>query len=492
MPGDLDTLDTMDTMPLGGVAHPSMNARFSAPLSPDFPSLFGRYRQVLRIAWRAATGHTLDGWQEDLLCRLTELFPEGHPRAGQLRFRQVLLCLPRQQGKTELAAALGLMMMLARPGGYIAGIAATAEQARLVYRRAMNVITQNRALAKRMDALTETRGIRAKDGAQYEIKASKSAALQGLPIDLAIIDEVHLVPGQLWTDLLNGTGSRPDTLVAGISTAGDDNSTLLKDLYSKVESGEDDRLGFFIFESPEARVPDSDTELLSWLEVSNPALACGRLDGENVLADVRGLPPNDAVRYRLNRFVSATDAFITPDQWRQCGRGDEGFPAGRPVIAVDRTPDWGHACVTATVTDADGLLWTEVVASMTQPDIDRLEALCLQLTDHQASHFAVDGYGLKALADRLKRRGLPVRTLSLADVANASSLFYAKVIQRKVRHAGDPLLSAQIPRTARKNVNDGFRVSRADSGSEIDAVMSTVFGVYVAESAPDDAEQLFV
>jgi phage terminase large subunit-like protein len=479
--------------PLGGIAHPDMNTRYSPALSRDFPSLFARYARPLRIAWQAATGHALDGWQEDLLCRVTETYPTGHPRAGQLRWRTALVCLPRQQGKTELAAALGLMTMIARPGGYVVGIAATALQARLVYRRAMGVIGRNRALSTRMDALTETRGIRAKDGAVYELKASKSGALQGLAVDLAIVDEVHLVKRELWTDLLNGTGSRPDTLVCGISTAGDDNSELLRGLYRQIEAGEDDRFGYFVYEAPEARVPSEDDELRRYLRMSNPALACGRVDEDNVLADARSMPPADLTRYRLNRFVSATSAFISGEAWQACARGDgEVFPAGlSPVFAVDRTPDWGHACITAAAVDEVGMLHAEVVASLAQPDLDRLEAACTALAAHQPATFAVDGYALKELGSRLKRRGLPVQVLSQGDIVSASSLFYAKISQRKLSHASDPLLTAQIPRTSRRNTGTGFRITRADSASQIDAVMSTVMSVYVAETATAAAPQLF-
>jgi phage terminase large subunit-like protein len=468
-------------------------ARYSAPLAESHPSLYERYADVLDLAWQAATGYRLDGWQTALLHAVTETFPAGHERAGQLRFRQALATLGRQNGKSEVTAALGLLTMLARPYGLVVGIASTAEQSRIIYKRVMQVILGNAALRNRFERMTETRGLESTNGARWEIKASKSAALQGLAVDLAIVDEVHLVKRELWTDLLAGTGGRPDTLVAGISTAGDDNSELLKALYERIEAGDDERFGYWIWEAPEARAPSDDAELLRYLRCANPALAAGRLDADNVLSDVRAMPTHDAIRYRLNRFVSATSAFISLEAWRGCAAsGDATFPAGcRPTFAVDRTPDWGHACVTVAAVDEAGMLHTEVVASLAQPDLDRLEALCLALAAHQPATFAVDGYALKELGTRLKRRGLPVQVLSQGDIVSASSLFYAKIMQRKLSHAGDPLLTAQIPRTSRRNTGTGFRITRADSASQIDAVMSTVMSVYVAETATAAAPQLF-
>jgi phage terminase large subunit-like protein len=96
--------------------------------------------------------------------------------------------------------------------------------------------------------------------------------------------------------------------------------------------------------------------------------------------------------------------------------------------------------------------------------------------------YVMDGYGLKELGNELKKRGLPTFITSQPEVINASSLFYAKVAQQKLKHANDPLLSMQMPLTGRKQVGDAFRVSRKNSSVEIDSVMSTVLAVFIAET----------
>src|SRR5690606_33988133 len=86
--------------------------RWTAPLSPDFPSAFDSYRDLFRIVWFVAFAYTLEVWQETLLRHVFELFPEGHKRAGQLRWRQVIVSLGRQNGKTEIACAVALIVLL--------------------------------------------------------------------------------------------------------------------------------------------------------------------------------------------------------------------------------------------------------------------------------------------------------------------------------------------------------------------------------------------
>ena len=471
--------------------------RHTKPLSPDFPSAFDPYMRVFSLVWRTAFGYDLEEWQVQLLRAILEIFPDGHKRVGQLRYRQVVISLGRQNGKTEIAAALGLWQLLAKVGALVISIAHSREQATLVYGRTMQAISRNKSLAKRFAALTDTRGIRARGGGRYEMKASRSAALQGLPIDLGLVDELHLLKRFVWADLVNGTGGRADCIVVGITTAGDNDSELLLDLYALAgEAVKEDatRFGAFIWEAPEARVPEDDNTLGRYLAMANPSVASGRLDLENVISDVRSMPEPDVIRYRLNRFLtSSVAAFMSLADWQSRTRPAEyEWPTTGPLVfTFDRTPEWSYATVTASVRAADGKIHTEVVASLTHPTLETLVEVAMKLWAHGPAMFAMDGYALKQLGAELKRRGMPVWLGSQAEAISASQTLFAKVKQGGIVHAGDPLLSRQVPQTTRKNINDSFRISRADSSVEIDAVLATALGVYVAEAVPDLPLQVF-
>ncbi|MCA0347086.1 MAG: terminase large subunit [Actinobacteria bacterium] len=469
--------------------------RFTPPLSAGFTAAIDPWLPLLRIVWQRAFGYVLEDWQETLLRHMTEVFPDGHRRAGQLRFRQVVVSLGRQNGKTEIAAALGLWAMLMWSMAYVVGIASSREQATLVYKRTLMAITANRALAKRFERMTDTRGITSKSGSTYELKAAKGAALQGIPVRLAVCDELHLIKPELWSALVAGTGGRPDTLVAGITTAGDEDSELLLDLYdrgAKAIADPETRMGFFVWEAPEARVPDDDDELMDYLAMANPSVASGRLDAEAVLSDVRALPLADQLRYRLNVFTKRSSAFIPAELWlKSARRPDEAFPSGRPVFAIDRTPDWGYATITATVKDEHGVVWSEIVASIVKPTLEQLVDVCVRLSKHNPVVYAADNYSLRPLLDELRRHGFQVFAATLGDVTGASALFYSLLTSGRLRHADDPLLAHQVPRTVRKNVGEAFRVSRKDSSVAIDGVISTMLGAYVVETVREPSVQVF-
>lgn len=475
--------------------------RATEPLSEDYPSEADWLLPILRIAWKTADdpNFKFDDWQEDLIRRMLEVYPEGHERAGELRFRQCVVSMGRQNGKSLLAASLGIWGLLRSPGNYVVGIASSAEQARIVYDRTMFVIRNNKSLSAMFEKLTDTRGIKAKDGGKYEIKAAKSGALQGLPVSVGLVDELHLLPSSLWTDLVNGTGGRKNGIVIGITTAGDENSELLKTLYDtgdKSVAGDPqyERFGFFCWEAPEALVPDDDATLLEWLKDANPALQTGRLDAENILSDVRSMPPQDVIRYRLNRFVAGTSVFISPAMWQACSRGfEEPLKLGdtRPVFAIDRSPDWHYATIAIAVKGDKGVTETELVASIVKPTLEQLVHLCVQLSRYSPQTYIMDGYALKELGQELKKRGMPVTIATQGDIINASSMLYAKIAQRKISHSSDPLLSVQFPRTIRKNIGEQFRISRKDSSVEIDAVMATLLACYGAETKLEQSLQVF-
>lgn len=462
-------------------------SQWTQPLSPDFKSAIDRFLPVLRVVWRVALGFEHDAWQIDVIRCIFEI----DPATGHLRWRQYLVSMARQQGKSEIAAALAILALLLWPLGLVIGIASSADQARIVYQRTLNVIRSAPAFAKLFRKATEGRGIERAEGGVYQIKAAKGAALQGLAINLGVVDEVHLLKSELWTALVNGTGGRDDCLVVGITTAGDDDSKLLKHLYGEGEAG---RIGFLLWEAPDRaeyaneKLPESDDVLWGDLKAAGPAYATGRVPRENVLADVRTLPPADAIRYRLNRFVKGSGSAALPlGLWASCAVAElPPLPERGVVFAVERTPSWGYATITAN--------WaghSEIVAVEVRPSVESLADLCASLAKHAPRAFVMDGLSLKALATELKARGLPVVSATLSDAVSAASLLYSNVAHKLFTHAGDPLLTLQWPQAKRKAIGEGWRVW-ADEGVSLDAVKATVIGHYFAETLPEVVPQLFV
>lgn len=465
-------------------------AEWTEPLTTDFPSVADRFLPALDLVFTVAFGRGLLGWQKDTLRCITEI----NPATGRLRWRQFLVMVPRQQGKTHLVAALVLLWLLWRSSAQIISVASNAEQARILFKRTLDLIRSNKSLGKRFRKATESRGIVSNNGSVYDVRAAKGSVLQGIPISLGVVDEVHIVLSELWNALVNGTGGRDDCMVVGISTAGDDNSELLHHL---IEQGQAGRIGILWWRAPSDQVPAGDDELGRFLLEASPSLAEGLAPLGNAIEDARTLPDADIVRYKFNWHTAAINVFVPVSTW-MLGRRDE--PQPKPssgiVFAVDRAPDWSYGSITASWRLPDGVVWTELVQSIVKPDPATLvESVALLVSRTPGVRaVVVDGYSLKAVGAELKLRGLDVVSASLADNAAAASRFYALTARGRVWHPGDPLLSMQLPAVRRKNVtgSESFRVTRAPGALSIDAVVATVLGVYFAETLPEVGPQLFV
>ncbi|QKS15604.1 hypothetical protein HUN59_04670 [Curtobacterium sp. Csp2] len=474
------------TYDLAGIA-PWPPTRYTRPLTPDFHSWYERYRDTFRKAWWSANGYCLERWQDQLLHAITEV-----DAFGILRYREVLISVGRQNGKTEIVAALGLLFMVAKRSPTVISVASSREQAQLVYKRALDVATRSATLAPHFARMTNTRGLTTITGGEWELKAAKSAALQGIPIDLGGVDEVHLVKSVLWTDMVNGLGDRDDCMVVGITTAGDDDSELLLRLYER-DDAPVTRFGRFVWEAPEARVPKDDNELARWLAMANPGIASGRRKVANAVSAVRGMPQDQAIRYRLNRFVSGSDnAYIAVPDWNRLTVPADAIEIVRPILTIDRTPDWTFATIIATGKTDDDKIAVEVAMSIPNPSVEALYDECVDMFGKVSPEtFVVDGYTLGALAKRLKENGYPVRTMSFGDEVSAASMFYSKVVRGHIVHAA-PGLAQQFQNVARKATHgDQYKLVRGSGPQSIEAALATVRGVYAAETSDDGGSLIY-
>lgn len=473
-------------------------AIYTQPLSENFPTDGDKLVELVRVAWKSPElpeGLQLDEWQEWLLRHLLERYPEGHPNAGQLRYRQVVVSMGRQNGKSLLAAIIGVygLLLHQRSGASVISLASSIDQARIIYNRVLFVIQSNQFLSKRFKKASESRGIVTADGTgRYDVKPAKEGALQGIPISLCLFDELHLAKKGMWSAAVLGTAQREDGIVIGITTAGDQNSETLLDLYKTGQSAasgdrELERFGFFCWEAPQhAKVDDPDA-----LKAANPSISAGRLPLENVLSDLKTIPEHEARRYRLNQFISGTaSSWIPSDTFRKAG-DKLSIPQEGGVFAVDISKNWEHATI-AFANQVGEEHHTELVRTFVQPNETQLFNALVELHHRYAPRaIALDDRGLTNLGKRLKMAGFPVWQLWTKEISAACSVVYSMFANGEAKHNNDPLLIVQSPRGIAKYSGESWFISRKESLGEIDALMATVMSLYVSSRAEHAAIGVF-
>lgn len=474
-------------------------AVYTRPLSNKITTDGDKLIELVKLAWKSPEqpdGLELDEWQKWLIRHMLERYPSTHPLyPGQLRYRQVVVSMGRQNGKSLLGAILGVYgLLLHQQGANVISLASSTDQARIIYSRVLFTIQQNEYLRKRFKKATEQRGITTLDGSgRYDVKAAKEAALQGIPISLCLFDELHLAKRGMWSAAVLGTSQRKDGMVIGITTAGDQSSETLLDLYKLgIQASQGDpeleRFGFFCWEAPaNAQVDDP-----SALKSANPSIDAGRLDINTVLSDIRSIPEHEARRYRLNQFIAGTQNSWIPGDVFAKASGDGITQLDNIVLGVDRTKNWEYASIAASRKTQDGLFETELVAGFAGATEQQLYNKIRELYDRgNIIGITLDDRQLPNLAKRLKMDGLPVWQLWTKEISAACSTVYAMFTAGKVSHKADPLLVIQSPKGIAKYTGETWLISRRDSIGDIDALMATVLSLYVSATHQDFGLQVF-
>lgn len=481
-----------------------MPTRYTPSLTGDenFITDGDRLIRVVEKHWREESvpgKFLLEDWQKWLIRHALERYPADWPveeLRGRLRYRQLLITMGRQNGKSILGAIFGVYgLLFHEPSPKVLGVAYSKVTAGVVYDRVAWTL-RNVPLFSKAVKVTKTSGIRRIDKpGEYHIKPNSEKAIQGFPISLCIYDEVHITTEKLWSAAKQGTKNFADGLVIGITTAGDDTSSLLKSLYKQGQDAIDNpgdqdlqRFGFFCWEAPEGSTLDDDDAI----RAANPAVASGRIPISRVRTDAKTDPETEQQRYVLNRFVAATNSWIDLSVWNKCaGTGLTIADRTGPVTyGVDSSANMEYVTITANRT-VDGKVKTTTIASLVRPTKESLLERCLVLARKGNARFVMDGYILRWLGDELKKRGIKTFILSLTEVSEACATFYRLIIRGELETSNEPVLRNQVPRGVRKNWGDQWRISRQHSGVEIDALMATCFGAYLADRREEDVIQVF-
>ena len=461
---------------------------FTLPLSPEFPTDGNKVINISQTLWRLPEKNdeilVLTDWQKWLIQHVLERYPDDFhdpSKAGRLRYKQVVISMPRKNGKSLLGALFALYgMLLHEPAPEVISVAASSDQAKIVYRRLKHQVDSSELLAHFFSKSTEHRGLWTKDGTGiYKVIAAKAATAQGLHPSLVVFDELHVANEDVWTAMSLGSATREDGLTIGITTAGDDTSNLLKHLYERgmaaIQGQEDlERFGFFCWEAPQGCALDDEDAVRQ----ANPQLASGILNWESVKNELATMPEPDARRYRLNQFVSSMNAWIPVGAWSQC---PEGRPTNPEVFAIERTSGWEYVSIVTAQMQEDGKIATELVASLNNTNIDGVIKVCMELAKY-GKPFIMDGNVLDDLASALKQKGLRVQTTSNKDMISASNNTYSRIIKKQLVHPRDEIVTLQMQRAVRKNSGESWRIARKDSGTDIDAAVGTVLAIWFVET----------
>lgn len=170
------------------------------------------------------TPFRLEPWQIFILANIFGFYKAD----GTRRFREAHIELARKNGKSTFIAGIGLYMLIAdrEPGAQVYSAATTKDQAKIVFDEADRMVSKSAFLSGKITRWRNNLNDPA-SASKFMPLSADDDTLDGLNIHCALVDELHAHPTRKLYDVLNtATGSRRQSLVFAITTAGFDRNSI--------------------------------------------------------------------------------------------------------------------------------------------------------------------------------------------------------------------------------------------------------------------------
>lgn len=444
---------------------------------------------------RDILGRPLDPWQRWLIIHAGELLTDGRPR-----FRQVLVLVARQNGKTELCVVLALFWMYVERVRLVLGTSTNLDYARESWDKAVTLAETVPDLAAEVpkDGVRRANGEQAlstKWGGRYKIAASNRKGGRSLTIDRLIMDELREHHDwEAYNAAEPATHAVDDAQIFMITNQGDDKSVVLNSLRDQALEGMDPRLGIFEWSSPDGMAA-TDVEALA---MANPSLgrriSLDSIMGTAMRAQAAGGEQLTAFLTEVHcRRVALLNPAVDMEKWGEC-KGDASLDAFRDKVAMclDVSLDELHATLYAAAVDGKRVRVDAVKAWDGQTAVrDMVSDLPGLIAEAQPRVLGWFPYGpaAAAAAALVERQGWPPQGVTLdpmrADVAAVCMGFAEQVRSLQLVHGDDPLLNAHVAAAEKLYHGDGWRFTRKGAG-QVDAAYAAAGAVHLARTLQDD------
>lgn len=476
----------------------------------------------------------LDEWQAERIVR--PMF--GWKRKdGSRKYRTVYVEIPRKNGKTTIAAGVGLYLLFAdgEQGAEIYSAAADREQAAIAFDLAKSMVESEPELRSRAEVYRRSIVVPS-TGSSYKVLSADARSKHGFNAHGIILDEVHAQPNRELYDVLHtSTGARRQPIEFLITTAGvyDPESIAwqLHEYAGKVRDTAIDDPGFLpvIYGAP----MDADFRDPAVHAATNPGM--GRsVKPEYLAAEAKraGEEPsyeNTFRRLHLNQWPQQVTRWIRIEDWEAC-KGATPNLAGRqcfPALDLSTTTDITALVLVFPPEDEDEcysllpFFWCPQNSILKRSRRDRvpydawardgfIEATPGDVVDYafvrkrvnqlsKEYHFgpvAFDPWNATQLATQLGEEDgfqMVEHRQGYISMNEPSKEFERLIISHGLRHPDNPVLNWMVSNvTVRHDPAGNIKPDKERSTERIDGVVAAVMGIGMAIRLAQPNYQLLV
>lgn len=366
-----------------------------------------------------------------------------------------LVSLPRGNGKSALAAALGLAELFVGPASaQVLVVASDVRQAGIIFNLARRMVELNPLLAERVQVYSDRLYVPHNDAELRPLPADYDA-LQGWDPSLMIVDELHVVTREVWEAVTSAAGKRPESRTLAISTPGSNKDSVMWPLVEYGRTVEDPSFYLREYAAPDDSAVD---DRAAW-RVANPALADEDpfMNEAALVSVMRTIRESRFRQLRLGQWVSGGGNWIPHELWADCADPSRKVRRkARIVMGFDGSASGDSTALVAATVEAEPYVWVAGVwekpeddPSWRVPREEVSETVEAMFETYSVQELSADPWGwrseLELLAKRFgERKVVEFNTGFRKRMAPATDRFYQAVSEGRLSHDGDPRLAAHI------------------------------------------------
>ena len=289
----------------------------------DFAVMFIESLCHTKGTWAGKKFELID-WQERII---RDLFGVLKPN-GYRQFNTAYVEIPKKQGKSELAAAVALLLCCGdgEERAEVYGCAADRQQATIVFDVAADMVRMCPALNKRVKILaSQKRIIYEPTNSFYQVLSAEAYSKHGFNIHGVVFDELHTQPNRKLFDVMTkGSGdARMQPLYFLITTAGTDTNSICFETHQKAKDILDGRKIDPTFYPVIYGADESDdwTDPAVWRK-ANPSLditvGIDKVEAACNSAKQNPGEENSFRQLRLNQWVKQAVRWMPMEKWDDC------------------------------------------------------------------------------------------------------------------------------------------------------------------------------
>lgn len=472
-------------------------------------------------------------WQEQII---RDLFGILKPN-GYRQFNTAYIEIPKKQGKSELAAAVALLLTCGdgEERAEVYGCAADRQQASIVFEVAADMIRMCPALNKRCKILAATkRIIYLPTNSFYQVLSAEAYSKHGFNIHGVLFDELHTQPNRkLFDVMLQGSGdARMQPLYFLITTAGTDTNSICYETHQKakdiLEGRKHDPTFYPVIYGAERDEDWTDPEV--WKK-ANPSLGITvGIDKVRAACESAKQNPGEENAFRqlrLNQWVSSAVRWMPSGAWKKCA-----FPVNEEELEgrvcyggldLSSTTDITAFVLVFPPLDEEDKFYVLPYFWIPEDSMDlriRRDHVpydkwqkqgYLQTTEGNVIHYgyiekfierlgerfnireiAYDRWGATMLVQNLEELGFSVVPFGqgFASMSPPTKQLMALTLEERIAHGGNPVLSWMVDNIYIKTDPAGnIKADKSKSTEKIDGAIAMIMGLDRAIRCGNDTSE---